>query len=154
MQRYAAPQQPIQPLKWTVSIMRLPRIYAFDSCINLKKISLPSTLKLLSDRAFYGDTALREVYNYAATPLEISSTFDDSVDNMKDITLYVPAGSKAAYEAASVWNEMTIVEMTKTPTGLKTAQSDKIQSTKTLRNGLIIIRKADKYYSIDGTQIR
>lgn len=59
--------------------------------------------------AFNGCSALTSVIIENPTPVSITS---DVFTNRANATLYVPAGSKAAYEAADYWKEFkAIVEM-------------------------------------------
>ena len=77
--------------------------YAFLSDTKLKKVVLPSTMKLIDDGAFYNTTALTEIHIKATTPpvLTFSINFDQSAyDNAK---LYVPQGCKSKYQNAENW---------------------------------------------------
>ena len=105
---------------------------AFSECSNLTTVNFPSSLKQICKQAFYQCTSLisitipasvTEIENIAfqnctnlvtvilenPSPFSIhDGTFFPSRDNA---TLYVPVGSKAAYEVASYWKDfMKIVE--------------------------------------------
>jgi len=60
---------------------------------------------------------------YATTPIVLSSGVFYSV-NVYVCTLYVPAGSKNAYQAALIWGDFNIVEMA--PTALPTLASESV----------------------------
>ena len=85
------------------------RSYAFEGLTNLTSVTIPSSVTSIGQYAFAYCTGLTSVKVYKESPLSISSyTFT----NRANATLYVPAGSKAAYEAANYWKEFKeIVEM-------------------------------------------
>ena len=82
--------------------------WAFFSC-NLSTIVIPENVESIGDNAFANCTLLTSVKVDIESPLSINSgTFYNSQANA---TLYVPYGSKAAYQAASYWQEFkNIVE--------------------------------------------
>jgi hypothetical protein len=82
---------------------------AFASCQALKEITIPANVSAIESFAFWGCNSLETVKTALASPLPISSyTFT----NRGNATLCVPAGSKAAYEAADYWQEFkAIVEV-------------------------------------------
>lgn len=71
--------------------------WTFAGCDALKKAKLPSSLTSLGDYAF-GYITLDEVTVEATTPPTLLNTW-----SISGTTLYVPAGSKAAYEADENW---------------------------------------------------
>ena len=75
----------------------------------IQTIKLPKSLTFLDECAFYYCNQLASVIVQNAVPLSIAnSTFN----TRSSITLYVPYGSKAVYEAADVWKEFKeIVEV-------------------------------------------
>ena len=84
----------------------------FYNCKKLTKINIPEYVTLIGDNCFYGCTALQEVTVENPDPSNISlGTGVFTGVKLADCTLYVPAGSKALYEAADVWKNFgTIVE--------------------------------------------
>ena len=69
-------------------------------------ITLPSTLTLIVDNAFVGCDNLFYINNFADEPLPV----ENFIGYTKHV-LYVPYGSKAAYEEAEVWKDFTIHEL-------------------------------------------
>lgn len=93
--------------------------WAFNSCSSLKKIELPSTLKSIGQHAFRGLGNATSVISRIQTPFEIKGTvfcesfseenWDsetqtyDSIYTASKATLYVPIGTKTAYQDIEGW---------------------------------------------------
>ena len=77
-------------------------VSAFNSCSGLTSITIPNSVTSIGSFAFQGCSGLTSVTVDINTPLTIeSSTFS----NRANATLYVPAGTKAAYQAANYWKD-------------------------------------------------
>ncbi|MBQ6210300.1 MAG: leucine-rich repeat protein [Prevotella sp.] len=110
-------------------------IKAFQGCGELTSIDIPSSIVTIDDYAFQGCSSLAEV-NIPASVTTLGGYVFDSCDNLASVTvnwtdagsipaigksrfpnranmtLYVPKGTKALYEAADYWKEFKeIVEM-------------------------------------------
>ena len=81
---------------------------AFRNCESLTSITIPESASVGS-KAFSGCTGLTEVRSMIKNPRWI----DDNTFSNYDIPLYVPAGTKALYEATNGWKNFipNIVEM-------------------------------------------
>ena len=77
-------------------------IWAFENCTALTSVTIPSSVTSIGDEVFSGCIGLRSVTNYATTPQAIDAYVFDYV-NISACTLYVPAGSLAAYKKATIW---------------------------------------------------
>jgi hypothetical protein len=75
---------------------------AFRGCKRLITIELSNSLKSIGSYAFYGCDSLTSVYMNCFEPLSIGYT---TFSNQSNATLYVPMGTKEAYETANYWKE-------------------------------------------------
>ena len=75
---------------------------AFYRCSRLTSVTIPNSVTSIGSSAFYLCSGLSSVKVDIETPLIIGS---NNFSNPANATLYVPAGSKAAYQAADYWNE-------------------------------------------------
>ena len=83
--------------------------YAFY-CNNLSSVTIPNSVTSIGDYAFANCYGLSSVVEENATPIAISYKVFNNVDKAA-CTLYVPTGSKTAYENAAYWNDFkNIVE--------------------------------------------
>lgn len=104
---------------WNLKSVQLPSSLttigygAFQSCNNLRRIEIPSSIDSLGNYAFAYCGNLLYVISHIQTPLNIngsvfcsSSYWSDGnqVFEKNNATLYVPEGTKAAYEAIDGWN--------------------------------------------------
>ena len=95
---------------------------AFWYCESLISVTIPKSVKTIGNQAFDHCSELTSVTIESNTPIAISSyTFS----NRANATLYVPAGSKAAYQAANYWKEFKeIVELPAPPTNITFADAN------------------------------
>jgi len=84
--------------------------HAFENCSGITSIIIPSSVTSIGARAFKGCSGLTSVTIGSTTPPNVYSDSFEGITN--SATLYVPAGSKAAYEAANYWKEFKeIIEL-------------------------------------------
>jgi len=86
---------------------------SFFNCNSLKSITIPATVKKIESAVFVKCTYLQSIYAYSKIPIDLSSS--SCVFQLVDTTnciLYVPFGSKSAYQNAVQWKSFNnIVEM-------------------------------------------
>ena len=88
---------------------------AFHGCSSLTSVTIPNSVTSIGDDAFLGCRSLTSIKMESETPVSISSHAFYGV-NKSTCTLYVPYGSKSAYESAEYWNEFqNIVEYGEEP---------------------------------------
>ncbi len=75
---------------------------AFYDCDGLTSVTIPSSVTSIGDFAFSDCSSLTSVTVGMETPLTIT---ENTFSNRANATLYVPAGCKAAYQAANYWKE-------------------------------------------------
>ena len=82
----------------------------FSVCKNLKTVTIPNSITSIDDEAFSECSTLSSIISFIEIPHAISNSAFRGIS--EDATLYVPAGSKARYEATDGWkNFKNIVEM-------------------------------------------
>ena len=113
-------------------VTEIPANFAYK-CTALEEVNLPKSITTIGRGALYGLSALKSITLYhniksimgsvlslcdaldeihikTAIPPKLSNDYNFS-QTLEHCTLYVPTGSKAAYEATTVWNEFdSIVE--------------------------------------------
>ena len=83
--------------------------YAFSSCTGLTSVTLPNSLTSIGDYAFSNCFGLTGVTVAWQTPLAINSNVFFFL-TLSDITLKVPEGTVASYQAATVWTDFSPIE--------------------------------------------
>lgn len=87
-------------------------VAAFERCNSLTTINIPSSVTSIGDGAFNSCTGLTSIYVNIVTPIILDPNYNNfyGVD-IESCVLYVPYGSKAAYQAANQWQDFkNIVE--------------------------------------------
>ena len=87
--------------------------YAFYNCINLTSVIIPSSVTDLGDNSFYNCSSLSSIYVCSSNPVVLGFFHANIFYNVNKTTctLYVPIGSKNAYQTAERWKDFNnIVE--------------------------------------------
>jgi len=129
---------------------------SFYGCTGLTSMTIPSSVINIGSMAFYNCSGLTTLYSPSPNPVVLSSTSNVFFNvNKSTCTLYVPIGSKANYQSATLWEDFqNIVEAA---TDLKTVDQSEIKVT--VDNGKLIVQYAVKgikieIYSISGQNIK
>jgi hypothetical protein len=86
---------------------------AFSFCRGLTKVTIPSSINSIGNSAFFNCANLRSVYTYPRVPINLDQSNEAFFLVDKDsCKLYVPYGTKDAYQNAIGWKDFqNIVEM-------------------------------------------
>jgi hypothetical protein len=87
---------------------------AFIGCTGLTNFIIPKTITSIDGYALALCTGLTSIYANSTLPIDLSSSSSVFYNvNKATCTLYVPVGSKSAYQAANQWGDFTnIIETT------------------------------------------
>lgn len=157
----------------------------FEWCSGLTHIVIPATVQTIELSAFTNCANLVRVDVESEIPATIAidinvTGFMGATSNGQrvfgrefsdggevDIEVYIPSGTRAAYEAA--WGIETAVDVLgthqvqcrlnyhdpaeQTPTGIESAQQSAVSVQKVLQNGQIFIQRGEEIYSLDGKRL-
>lgn len=76
--------------------------YAISGCLQLHKVVLPSSLTYIGHNAFYQSNGMMDFHCYSREPVETGGNLFTGI-RFSGCYLYVPAGSKEAYQHHSEW---------------------------------------------------
>jgi len=112
----------------------------FGYCRNLTSITLPANLTSIGSNVFVNCYSLESIYAYPITPTNIntSATAFDGIEKT-NCTLYIPKGSKIAYQSEFQWKDFKNIE--EIPTGIKSIEQSEINIK--VDNGKLIIENAN-----------
>ena len=79
---------------------------AFSNCASLTTIEIPGSVTEIQGSVFYGCTNLKSVTVNWTTPIAAAA---NAFPNLTKQILYVPEGTKAAYQSADVWKEFHFI---------------------------------------------
>ncbi len=130
--------------------------YAFYGCTGLTSITIPDSVTSIGDYAFAGCDGLTTITCKAINPPALGDyVFLTYVD--KTISLYVPAQSVEAYQAAYGWEEFmdntypiqdeAIEEVQREPSG-------QYKGTKVIKGGQLLIERNGKTYNALGAEVQ
>ena len=124
--------------------------FTFSYCSNLTSVVLPNSIVNINDGAFAYCRNLTSFTNYATTPQTLKDEYVFSDVNLSNCTLYVPAQSVAAYQAAAVWKDFTQILPIASESAPAVYTNPVNSAQKLIRNGNVYILSGDKTYTITG----
>ena len=126
---------------------------AFYGCTGLSSIEIPSSVTRIGGFAFDGCTNLEKVTIHAESLEHYGSgAFDGTAAALK---IYVPAGSVGTYKAGwSAYEDKIVAIPAPIPTAVENVQTNEVQATKFLRDGMLLIVRDGKTYNAQGAQVR
>ena len=85
--------------------------YSFNYCRGLSSINIPSSVTHLGASAFAMCNGLKTIYANSITPVDLNSSLGVfyQVGTNKICYLYVPIGSKGAYQVANQWKDFKYI---------------------------------------------
>ena len=124
----------------------------------LKKIVLPSTLKRIHDNAFASDdeqkmTNLETVVVKATAVPFVNDAEHLTLPTDQTLTLVVPCGKKAIYEASDMWNTPYDAIEEDCTTALDETATD-ASAVKRIVNGQMVIEREGKVFNALGSEVK
>jgi len=88
-------------------------MWTFGKCTSLTSIVIPESVTSIKDMAFNGCTALNTVVSFNPNPVELPYYANMGIFDgfMSTCVLYVPEGSRSAYQNEEQWGKFNIMEM-------------------------------------------
>ena len=122
-------------IPFTVSIIESS---AFKSCLSLTSITIPNSVTYIYGSAFSGCTGLSEIHVNITQPLNLQSFVFTNV-NKTTCNLYVPKGSKAAYQVAEQWMDFINIWEEDAPNRLTTVKPNELDLS--VKNGQVLLSR-------------
>ena len=82
--------------------------FAFQYCSGLTSVTIPNSVTSIGNRAFNNCDNLKSIYIQCKVPIECGSICDDNT--LEKAILYVPKGTKTAYEKVDPWRNFWNIE--------------------------------------------
>jgi len=127
---------------------------AFEDCTSLTSVIIGNSVTSIDITAFRGCTGLKEIHSKNSTPPRLGSNCFANV-NKTTCILYVPKGSKNAYQLASQWKDFTNIIEEGDETAINIINKDKI-TIQSISNGIAIETKEQTpitVYNLSGQKV-
>lgn len=133
--------------------------WSFENCSGLSTITLPASIETIGYKAFVNCTGLTTVYTESKVPVDLSASdsvfYNVDVDNC---VLWVPTGSKSAYQNAVQWKDFKQITEYNLTEIQKSAKNEEFNVYPNPSNGIIYIQSSGnsviKIYSSSGILIK
>ena len=140
---------------WQVTAVS-PR--ALNEHHNITSLDLPSGISSVNDNSFSESETLNSLIIRAEVPPVVydknwQEVSDTDLFNFQIVNVYVPDGSVQAYKDDSNWGKRPIFPISQYQ-AIDNVQSGKVQSTKVIRDGVLLIERNGKTYNAQGAEVR
>ena len=134
---------------------------AFWGCNGLTSVTIPNSVTFIGTAAFMDCKNLQNIYCRSTNPLEFNYGFSN--ENYTNATLYIPIGTRSAYEKVDPWrnfwnieeydfsgvDDITIDDYSDCPVEIYNLSGNKVGSSKeSLSPGIYIMRQGCKVEKI------
>ncbi|MBQ4395749.1 MAG: hypothetical protein II825_10715 [Paludibacteraceae bacterium] len=127
---------------------------------SITSLDLPATIDNVKDDTFSESETLNSLIIRAEVPpvvydKDFNEVSDTDIFNkhVLDIKVYVPDGSVQAYKDDSNWGKRPIFPISQYQ-AIDNVQSGKVQSTKVIKDGVLLIERNGKTYNAQGAEVR
>ena len=140
---------------WQVTAVS-PR--ALNEHHNITSLDLPSGISSVNDNSFSESETLNSLIIRAEVPPVVydknwQEVSDTDLFNFQIVNVYVPDGSVQAYKDDSNWGKRPIFPISQYQ-AIDNVQSGKVQSTKVIKDGVLLIERNGKTYNAQGAEVR
>ena len=122
---------------------------AFYGCAYLQNAVVPASVQAIGDNAFALCSKMQQMEVRAVVPPTIEAKTFEQVS--REMPVFVPAISVAAYKADQYWGRMNIVGQ---ETAVENTTHDANVSRKQLVNGQLLILLGGKTYNVQGLEVK
>ena len=125
---------------------------------NITSLDLPSGISSVNDNSFSESETLNSLIIRAEVPPVVydknwQEVSDTDLFNFQIVNVYVPDGSVQAYKDDSNWGKRPIFPISQYQ-AIDNVQSGKVQSTKVIKEGILLIERNGKTYNAQGAEVR
>ena len=140
---------------WQVTAVS-PR--ALNEHHNITSLDLPSGISSVNDNSFSESETLNSLIIRAEVPPVVydknwQEVSDTDLFNFQIVNVYVPDGSVQAYKDDSNWGKRPIFPISQYQ-AIDNVQSGKVQSTKVIKDGVLLIERNGKTYNAHGAEVK
>ena len=131
---------------------------ALNQYHNITSLDLPSGIYSVNDDSFSESETLNSLIIRAEVPPVVydknwQEVSDTDLFNFQIVNVYVPDGSVQAYKDDSNWGKRPIFPISQYQ-AIDNVQSGKVQSTKVIKDGVLLIERNGKTYNAQGAEVR
>lgn len=123
---------------------------AFYGCVYANQAHIPASVQAIGDNAFALCSKLSKMIVDAVVPPTVEDKTFYEVSTTAPV--YVPANSVEDYKSHPVWGKLNIIG--NAPEGVENVQSDNVQCTKVIENGVLYLKYNGTKYNVQGTRVK